>query len=77
MRIRWNRIIGVSLLGVFVYVLCKLQPFLGNLWDTVNEDHGYDRPMKAIMLGVLCLTFLGGIKLLMTREEESPHESGK
>ena len=68
MRIRWERIIGVLLLGVFVYLLCKLQPCLGKILRTVNEDSGYDKPIKAIMFGVLCLTFLCGIKILQTRK---------
>ena len=71
MRIRWERIIGILSLGVSVYLLCKLQPFLGNILRTVNEDDSYDNPMKAIMLGVLCLTFICGIKLLLTRKQET------
>jgi len=67
-RIRWERIIGILSLGTFVYLLFKLQPFLGNILRTVNEDDGYDKPMKAIMLGVLCLTFICGIKLLVRRK---------
>ncbi len=68
MRIRWERIIGILLLGVFVYLLCKLQPFLRNILRSVNEDDDYGDPMKAIMLGVLCLTFICGVKLLLTRK---------
>lgn len=71
MRIRWERFVGILLLGVFVYLLCKLQPFLGNILRIVNEDDSYDKPMKAIMLGVLCLTFICGIKLLLTRKQET------
>jgi len=71
MRIRWERIIGILSLGAFVYLLFKLQPFLGNILRTVNEDDSYDRPIKAIMLGVLCLTFICGIKLLLTRKQET------
>lgn len=69
MRIRWERIIGILLLGAFVYLLFKLQPFLGNILRVVNEDDSYHRPMKAIMLSVLCLTFLCGIKLLTRKQE--------
>ena len=64
MRVRWERIIGLILLGTFIYLFCKLQPFLRNLLETVNQNYGYEKPIKVIMLGILCLTFLGAIKLL-------------
>ena len=67
MRIRWQRIIGLILLGIFLYLFCKLQPFLRNLLETVNQDYGYERPIKIIMLGVLCLTFIAGLKLIFRR----------
>ena len=73
MRIRWERIIGILSLGASVYLLCKLQPFLANILRSVNEDDDYGDPMKAIMLGVLCLTFICGIKLLVTRKQETKH----
>ena len=69
MRVRWERIIGILSLGAFVYLLFKLQPFLRNILRVVNEDDCYGKPMKAIMLGVLCLTFIGGIKLLTRKQE--------
>ena len=68
MRIRWERIFGVTLLGLFVYLAVKLRPFLSHLFETVNQDYHYGDPMKAIMLGVLCLTFLAAVKLLITRK---------
>lgn len=67
MRIRWERIIGLILLGIFIYLFCKLQPFLQNLLEIVNQDYGHERPIKAIMLGVLCLTFIAGLKLIFRR----------
>lgn len=67
MRVRWNRIIGIILLGIFIYLFCKLQPFLRDIMAVVNQDYGYDSPIKAIMLGVLCLTFVVGLKLILRR----------
>ena len=67
MRIRWERIVGIILLVFFLYLFCKLQPFLANVLDVVNQDFGYDAPIKAIMLGVLCLSFVAGIKLTFTK----------
>lgn len=67
MRIRWERIIGISLLGVFIYLFCRLQPFLSNLIETTNQDFGYESPIKAIMLGTLCITFLAGIMFIVKR----------
>ena len=69
MRIRWERIVGILSLVTFVYLLFKLRPFLRNILSVVNEDDSYHKPMKAIMLGVLCLTFLCGIKLLTRKQE--------
>lgn len=68
MRVRWERIIGILSLGFSVYLLYRLQPFLRNLLETVNEDGDYGNPIKAVMLGVLCLTFLCGIKLLLMKK---------
>ena len=67
MKLKTERMTGLILLGVFVFLMIKLNPFLQNIFEVVNQDYGYDRPMKSIMLGVLCLTFLGGIKLLIKK----------
>ncbi len=67
MRIKWERIIGHFLSVIFVYLFFKIQPFLGNLLEVVNQDYGYETPIKSIMLGVLCLSFLCAIKLLLTK----------
>ena len=67
MRIRWERIIGFILLGFFIYLFCKLRPLLSDLLETANHDYGYRNPVKVIMLGILCLTLLGAIKLLFKK----------
>ena len=67
MRIRWERILGVFSLVVFVYLSVKLGPFVGHLLDVANQDYDYHNPIKAIMLGVLCLTLLAAIKLLIRK----------
>ena len=69
MRIRWERILGIILLGTAIYLFVRLQPLVRNLLEVANRDHDYGDPIKAIMLGVLCLTFICGIKLLVTRKE--------
>jgi len=68
MKIRWERIIAIFLTIFFVYLFFKLQPFLGNLLEIVNQDHGYQNPIKWIGLGVLCLTFLCSIKLFLAKD---------
>ena len=68
MRIRSERILGIILLGVFLYLSIKLRPFLRHVFETVNQDHGYDNPMKSIMLAALCLSLLAAIKLIITRK---------
>ena len=67
MKIKWNRILGFLLLGLSFYLAGKLWPFLGNLIETVNQDWGYSSPIKALMLGVLCLTILAAIKLILKK----------
>jgi hypothetical protein len=67
MKIRWERILGVLSLVVFVYVSVRLRPFVGHLFEVANQDYDYHNPIKAIMLGVLCLTLLAAIKLLIRR----------
>ena len=67
MRIRWERIIGLFLIVAFVYLFIKLRPMLHNILKVVNEDYNYNSPMKAIMLGVLCLTLLAAIKLIFNK----------
>ena len=67
MNIRWDRIVGVILLVASAILTWKLAPFLGHLIEVTNQDWGYESPIKAIMLGVLCLTSLCGIRLLMRR----------
>ncbi len=67
MKMKSERVIGLILLCVFVFLLAKLHPFLQNIFEAVNQDYGYERPIKSIMLGVLCLSFVVGIKLLMRK----------
>ena len=69
MRVRWERILGIILLGTAIYLFVRLRPFIGHLLAVANRDEDYGNPIKAIMLGVLCLTFLCGIKLLVTRKK--------
>ena len=68
MRVRWQRLSGVILLGMAIYLLLRLRPFIGQLLAVANRDCHYGDPIKAIMLGVLCLTFICGIKLILTRK---------
>ena len=67
MKVRWDRIIGITLLAVFVYMFYKLQPLLKDILTVVNEPYGYNAPIKGIMLGVLCLSFVVGIKLIIRK----------
>jgi hypothetical protein len=67
MKLRWERITGIILIGVFIYLSVKLQPLLQDLFQTANGRFNYDSPIKAIMLGVLCLTLLVGIKLIVRK----------
>ena len=67
MRIRWERILGVFSLAVFIYLSVKLRPFVSHLLDVANQDYDYQNPIKSIMLGVLCLTLLAAIKLLLRK----------
>ena len=74
MRIRWERILGIVLIGVGLYLFHRLRPLMENLVETANTDRDYDNPIKALMLGVMCVTLLGGIRLLVARSRESDHE---
>ena len=74
MRIRWERLLGIGLLVTAIYLAVKLRPLIGHLLATVNEDCNYDSPIRAIMLGVLCLAVVGGIKLLITSRQETKHD---
>ena len=67
MQIRWERITALFLIVAFIYLFIKLRPMLHNILKVVNEDYNYNSPMKAIMLGVLCLTFLAAIKLIIKK----------
>ena len=67
MRIRWERIMGVFSLVIFVYLSVRLRPFIGHLLDVANQDYDYQNPIKSIMLGVLCLTLIAAIKLLISK----------
>jgi hypothetical protein len=68
MQIRWDRIVGIVLIGSFLYLFCKLQPFLRNLVDSANQDYGQDPLIiRILMLGLVCLTFVGGIKLMLRK----------
>jgi len=73
MRIRWERLLGIILFGTAIYLFIKLRPFIGHLLEVANSDQDYGDPIKAIMLGVLCLTFICGIKLLVIRKQETKH----
>ena len=67
MKLKSERVIAIILLCACVFLMIKLQPFLENIFDVVNQDYGYDRPIKSIMLSALCLSFVAGIKLLMRK----------
>jgi len=68
MKIRWERIVGLILIGVSFYLINKLQPLLKDIFEIANEPFNYDSPIKAIMIGVMCLTLLVGIKLLVAKK---------
>ena len=68
MRIRWERIVGILLLVVAVYLFSRLGPLMENLLDVANFDGDYSNPIKAAMLGVMCIAFVAGIRLLVTRK---------
>jgi hypothetical protein len=67
MKLRWERITGIILIGAFICLLIKLRPLLQDVFQIANERFNYDSPIKAIMLGVLCLTLLVGIKLIVKK----------
>ena len=67
MKLRWERIAGIISIGAFIYLLIKLGPLLQDLFQSANERFNYDSPIKAIMLGALCLTLLVGIKLIVKK----------
>ena len=68
MRIRWKRVFGLILLCLFIYLLSNLKPYIGNFFDRANQDSVfYEDPVMIGMLGLLCLTFIGAIKLMFTR----------
>lgn len=68
MRIRWERIIAVIALIIFVYLFCKLQPLLSTMLESASQNHGHD-PLfaRVLMLGIFCLTFVAVIKIMFTR----------
>ena len=68
MRIRTERITGILLFSFGLYLAVKLRPFLADLFETVNQEGNDSDPIKALMLGVVCLTFLAAIKLLINRK---------
>ena len=67
MKLKTQRLTGLILLAIFIFLTIKLQPFLKNIFEVVNQDYSYDRPIKSIMLGVLCLSFVAAVKLLMRK----------
>ncbi len=67
MRVRWERIAGIVCLITFTVLAVRLRPFLGHLLEVVNQDYDYQNPIKATMLGVLCLTLLAAIKLILKK----------
>ncbi len=67
MKLKTRRLTGLILLAIFIFLTIKLQPFLRNIFEVVNQDYGYNRPIKSIMLGVLCLSFVAAVKLLMRK----------
>ena len=69
MRIRWDRIYGLILFFLFCYLLSSLQPYLENFIERANEDSVfYEDPVMIGMLGLICLTLVGSIKLIFTRK---------
>ena len=68
MRVRWERIIGFILIATGIYLVFKLRPLLANIFEIANEPFGYDSPIKAIMIAALCLSFVVGIKLIVTQK---------
>ena len=68
MRIRWERILGAALIAASIWLFIRLQPLVKELLDVAN--YGPDsNPVKALMLGAMCVSFVAGIKLLFPRKE--------
>ena len=67
MQLRWERIVGAVLLVASIWLFHRLAPLVEDLLDVANSPAD-SHPIKALMLGVMCISFVAGIKLLLTRK---------
>ena len=70
MRIRWERIIGISLLGVFIYLFVKIRPYMDRVFEDLADGyyyHSHDPMIRVIMFGLICVTIVAVAKIISKR----------
>lgn len=70
MRIRWERIMGISLLGVFIYLFFKVKPYLNRIFEDLADGyyyHSHDPMLRVIMFGLICVTIVAVAKIISNR----------
>jgi hypothetical protein len=69
MEIRWGNIFAVLLIIFGIYLFVKMRPFLENIFENLNSySWRHDDPtMTVIVLGFLCITVLGIVKIISKR----------
>ena len=70
MNIRWGNILGLMLIIFGIYLFLKLRPFLENAIEDLNSGyyHHGDPVFRIAVLGILCITLIGAIKIFSDRK---------
>ena len=64
MKVRWERVIAVFMLGIFLYLSFSLDPFLEDIFDVVNDPGGYEKPRYC---------FIGDTEKLIRKYQSMAH----
>ena len=70
MRIKWENIIALILIGLFIFVAVKVTPIVTNIFNEIDEvyTHGPGRmPIKFLFFGLICITIVVTAKFLSGR----------
>lgn len=69
MDIRWGNIFAVLLIIFGIYLFVKMRPLLENIFENLNSSgwRNDDPTITVIVLGLLCMTVLGIVKIISSR----------
>lgn len=70
MRIKWENIIPLILIGLLIFVAVKITPLFTEIFEEIDDIHTYGPgriPMKLLFVALICVTIVVTAKFMSRR----------